>query len=85
MNIHSVSSRVNIRSHQVSTRMSIIPSRLLMWEFYLWTFIFGKCVEKADVIKMIIEYICDLGEVISLNTFIISYGICVLRPQIEKV
>ena len=42
-------------------------------------------MEKADVIKMIIEYICDLGEVISLNTFIISYGICVLRPQIEKV
>ena len=47
MNIHSVSSRVNIRSHQVSTRMSIIPSRLLMWEFDVWTLWVGKEVEKC--------------------------------------
>ena len=84
MNIHSVSSRVNIRSHQVSTRMSIIPSRLLMWEFDVWTLWVGKGVvqtmyqldNKRMLLMllhfMLLEYICGLGEEMSFEEEIIK-------------
>ena len=54
MNIHSVSSLVNIRSHQMSTRMSFIPSRLLVWEFDVWTLWVGKDVGLPLLSKAII-------------------------------